>query len=105
MSLKFYQPYSPVQGYVVKETISIVRTLPIPITLVNSELSGVSTVHNLLSQRFSISVKDGILQAINGFTPINGFAYFIQGVKHTGESNIDELYVPPGGILEIVSPQ
>ncbi len=105
MSLRFYQPYSPIKGYVVHETTSIVKTLPIPITIVNSALSGVSTVHNLITQRFTITSKDGILQSINGFSPINGFVYFIQGIRYGGDSNINDIYVQPGSVLEIVSSQ
>ncbi len=104
MALRFYAPYSSVMGYIAHETNSAVTILPVPIAVLNPASAGPSSVFNLLSRRFTLDVsQDGKLQSVNGFRPVQGFTFFVQGNEVSGLTSIHEVFVPPAGFLEVVA--
>ncbi len=104
MSLKFYNAYSSVAADAAKETISVIAALPVPISIMHAITSPPATVFMLLSKRFDVVVSEqGVLASLNGFAPVRGFTYFIQGVEVSGSASVLTLLVPPGGFLEVVA--
>ena len=104
MALRFYPPYSSVMGYVAHETTSAVTILPVPISVLNPASAAPASIFHLLSRRFALDVtQDGKLQSVNGFKPVQGFMFFVQGNEVSGESSVYDIFVPPSGFLEVVA--
>lgn len=98
-----YQTYSPVAVQAAREIGSVLHELPVPISVMNSVSSGVVTVADLLSSRYSVTLSpSGALASLVGYSPIAGFAIFVQGVRHAPGSDARSIYVPPGGFVEVV---
>lgn len=97
-----YQPYSPVAVAATREVTTAMHQLPVPITLFNSASAGVVSVADLLSSRFPVELtQSGALLSVAGYTPIQGFAVFVQGVRHAPSADARTVYVPPSGVVEV----
>ncbi len=103
MSLRMYQTYSPVAVQAAREIGAAMHELPVPISVMNAVSSGVVTVADLLATRFSVGLSpSGGLVSLVGYSPVTGFAVFVQGVRHAPGSDVRAIFVPPGGFVEVV---
>ena len=103
MSLRFYAPYTRIPGYVAAEINNSLRSFSTPITMVNAQNGGVATLRSMLEQRYTIeTTSTNRLVSVNGSTPSNGFVFFVQGVMHPMDSDINTIFVAPGNIVELI---